>query len=191
MHMEVLLYGQCEFDLSNFCIYLLYLHALIERDRVHAFARPLPSDNTAKRNSCGGGIHKKSKKITQNAVPLFPTIPPCACGAKRVFEFQLLPSLLHVLNVDSSSSLETCTSKKSQEIDETIDITSTGGMNWGAIAIFCCPESCDKGRDEFAIVQQSVDESPLKARGGVCGSTSVSGSGESSAYSGEESMGDL
>ena len=55
--------------------------------------------------------------------------------------------MLHVLDVDSSTS----------EVDESMDLNSIGGMNWGSIAIFSCPNSCDKSREEVCIVQKDYD----------------------------------
>lgn len=37
-----------------------------------------------------------------------------------------------------------------------------GGMDWGALAIYSCPASCDMSREEYVVVQKSVDGSPEK-----------------------------
>lgn len=87
-------------------------------------------------------------------------MPPCsACGAPRVFEFQLVPPLLHVLQVDKYT-------KTDNNKSNTGDLASAyqqGGMDWGNIAVYtcsnpaCCPETAV---EEFCVVQDSVDERP-------------------------------
>jgi hypothetical protein len=81
-----------------------------------------------------------------------PVIPACRCGSPRVFELQILPSLLHVLEVDKAAtgtdlgSLYNC------------------GMNWGNLCVYSCPRSCSESDSEFVVVQESVDEKPAEAR---------------------------
>lgn len=141
--------------------------------------RPLPC-NSKSHNAKGGKHqlhlrHQKSKRNSHDkankhrhtaftAASSFPTIPPCTCGAQRVFEFQLLPSVLHVLDVDSSQP-STQPRSSAVDTDEMVDLASIGGMNWGSIAVYSCPESCDKSREEFLIVQESADDAPLCKRG--------------------------
>eukprot|EP00986_Skeletonema_menzelii_P018552 scaffold26656_cov149-Skeletonema_menzelii.AAC.17 len=105
---------------------------------------PLPPVTDGKRK------HQKAKKNTKGITAPFPSIPSCACGSERVFEFQLLPCLLHVLDVDSVRS-------NSDDGKDITDLTSIGGMNWGSIAVYSCPESCDESREEFLIVQYEDD----------------------------------
>jgi len=103
--------------------------------------------------------HKSNNKQKKNNKPHkapFPEIPNCSCGAKRLFEFQILPSLLHVLNVDSYA---TQGSKDNMDVD---DLISTGGMDWGCIAVYSCSESCQQSREEFMIVQQAIGDEPIK-----------------------------
>ncbi|XP_023779633.1 programmed cell death protein 2 [Cyanistes caeruleus] len=47
-------------------------------------------------------------------------IPNCVCGAKRIFEFQIMPQLLNHLQVDS--------------LGESID--------WGTLVVYTCADSC-------------------------------------------------
>ena len=96
-----------------------------------------------------------------------PAVPPCACGAHRVFEFQLLPSLLHVLDVDAHAS-----SNVQAEYDDLPDLIAGGGMNWEALAVYSCPASCDKSREEFVMVQRAERAVPPK---NTLGSTEHSG----------------
>jgi hypothetical protein len=51
------------------------------------------------------------------------------------------------LDVDSS------TSTPEVDVDESTDINSVGGMNWGSIAVYSCPNSCDESREEVCVVQ--------------------------------------
>lgn len=83
-----------------------------------------------------------------------PPIPPCACGAQRVFEAQLLPSILHVLDVDKYA--------EKGDGSTTTGLAAayeTGGMNWGNVAIYSCPAACSN-EDEYVVVQDSMDERP-------------------------------
>ncbi|XP_053829508.1 programmed cell death protein 2 isoform X2 [Vidua macroura] len=52
-------------------------------------------------------------------------IPNCICGAKRIFEFQIMPQLLNHLQVDS--------------LGESID--------WGTLVVYTCAESCSGGSE--------------------------------------------
>ncbi len=79
-------------------------------------------------------------------------IPACRCGAPRVFELQILPSLLHVLEVDKASTGTDLGSLYSH------------GMNWGNLCVYSCPHSCPESDSEFVVVQESVDEKPAEAR---------------------------
>ena len=103
-------------------------------------------------------IHKsnqQSKKVYFTP----PVVPNCDCGAERVFEFQILPSVLHVLDVDRYAS-----GGHKQKSDGLIELISSGGMNWGVIAVYSCPESCDKSREEFIIVQDAVSATPIRMK---------------------------
>jgi len=101
-------------------------------------------------------LPKRKDKQKKMAVALEQPIPPCPCGAPRVFEMQLLPSLLHVLKVDEYGS---------EDVDDGMDARSLavwqqGGMNWGNIAIYSCSQGCGSEQGGFAVVQKSVDELP-------------------------------
>ncbi|XP_062375378.1 programmed cell death protein 2 [Sardina pilchardus] len=70
-------------------------------------------------------------------------IPKCPCGAKRIFEFQIMPQLLINLKVDST--------------DASID--------WGTLLVYTCADSCQQGNKyvpEFIWKQDfSMDQLPV------------------------------
>ncbi len=96
------------------------------------------------------------------------SIPKCSCGAERIFECQLLPSLLHVLEVDKyvRSNFDAATSSDKKDDDMTAldvkDAFERGGMNWGSIAIYTCSQDCETSQEEYVIVQDSLDGKPQK-----------------------------
>eukprot|EP00062_Callorhinchus_milii_P009737 gi/632953986/ref/XP_007892720.1/ PREDICTED: programmed cell death protein 2 [Callorhinchus milii] len=63
--------------------------------------------------------------VSGENIPKDTDIPNCSCGAKRIFEFQIMPQLLYYLKVDS--------------LGESID--------WGTLAVYTCEESCDHGNE--------------------------------------------
>jgi len=114
-----------------------------------------------KKNSRG----KKKKSNSQTTTSLLPEIPPCVCGARRAFEFQLMPSILHVLNVDEHVNKTYIPSSTLEDSNQVSTQNSRGanvniGMNWGAISVYSCVNSCDQSREEFLVLQASVDDIP-------------------------------
>jgi hypothetical protein len=90
-------------------------------------------------------------------------IPPCACGAVRVFETQVLSSLLHVLEVDKhaqSTNVDGSTAASASGLGAAYE---HGGMNWGSIAVYSCPNVC-AADEEYVVVQDSIDERPSQPR---------------------------
>lgn len=88
-------------------------------------------------------------------------IPNCSCGAPREFECQLMPSLLHVLDVDKYA--DNYSAGKNNSIE---DLMNSGGMNWGVVAIYtCCDSMCGSPENDFVVVQGSVDGNPEKRQG--------------------------
>jgi Programmed cell death protein 2, C-terminal putative domain len=58
-----------------------------------------------------------------------PAAPPaCVCGARRVFEMQLMPSCLHYLDVDKATPAE----------------QTEAGMNWSTVAVYTCENDCEE-----------------------------------------------
>lgn len=64
----------------------------------------------------------------------------------------MLPSLLHVLEVDKAG------------LGDDLGSLYNNGMNWGNICIYSCPKSCNQSDSEFVVVQESVDEKPAELR---------------------------
>ncbi|XP_048794128.1 programmed cell death protein 2 isoform X1 [Lagopus muta] len=81
--------------------------------------------------------------VSGENIPEEKDIPNCLCGAKRVFEFQVMPQLLNHLKVDS--------------LGESID--------WGTLVVYTCAENCsaeNKYAEEFIWKQDfSVDSTEL------------------------------
>jgi Programmed cell death protein 2, C-terminal putative domain len=88
-----------------------------------------------------------------------------------------MPSLLHVLEVDKYATMQKKQPQQhqhDQKEDTLEDIMSAdyGGMNWGVIAVYTCPSCCSSSsssssrmiREDFLVVQASIDEVPCKKR---------------------------
>ncbi|XP_059179842.1 programmed cell death protein 2 [Centropristis striata] len=68
--------------------------------------------------------------VSSQHIPSDQDIPPCICGTKRTFEFQVMPQLLNSLSVDSTGA----------------------SIDWGTLAVYTCSASCDHNdqyRPEF------------------------------------------
>ncbi|XP_033847630.1 programmed cell death protein 2 [Periophthalmus magnuspinnatus] len=63
--------------------------------------------------------------VSAKHIPSDDDIPPCSCGSKRVFEFQVMPQLLNNLCVDSTGA----------------------SIDWGTVAVFTCSLSCSREAD--------------------------------------------
>lgn len=79
-------------------------------------------------------------------------IPSCKhCSTRLVFEFQVLPSLLHILCVDKYVDTSKGLALMYQE----------GEMNWGNIAVYTCPNDCiPTDNEEYCVIQDSIDSLP-------------------------------
>lgn len=102
--------------------------------------------------------------------PPFPHVKPCSCGRERIFEFEVLPSVLFALNVDihakaypqSSSQGSSIYSAEFSQDGGMEQKMNGGGMDWGALAVYSCPDCCDESREEFVVAQSSVDGTPTR-----------------------------
>ncbi|NWX44329.1 PDCD2 protein, partial [Steatornis caripensis] len=63
--------------------------------------------------------------VSGENIPEEKDIPNCVCGAKRIFEFQVMPQLLNHLQVDS--------------LGESID--------WGTLVVYTCADNCGEGNE--------------------------------------------
>jgi len=106
-------------------------------------------------------IGKKGRRSRDTKFPNN-DIPQCVCGSKRTFEFQLMPSILHLLDVDSYCE-ESTSDSTSLNIEDVLS-KNKGGMNWGVIAVYSCSNSCFESTEEFVIVQESADANPVKKK---------------------------
>ncbi|XP_068795179.1 programmed cell death protein 2 isoform X1 [Struthio camelus] len=61
--------------------------------------------------------------VSGENIPEEKDVPNCSCGAKRIFEFQIMPQLLNHLKVDS--------------LGESID--------WGTLVVYTCADNCNEG----------------------------------------------
>ncbi|XP_034381610.1 programmed cell death protein 2 [Cyclopterus lumpus] len=82
--------------------------------------------------------------VSFQQIPCDQDIPACTCGAKRTFEFQVMPQLLNSLCVDSTAA----------------------SIDWGTLAVYTCSASCnhdDQYRPEFIWKQDfSSDHTQMK-----------------------------
>ncbi|XP_077419585.1 programmed cell death protein 2 [Vanacampus margaritifer] len=85
--------------------------------------------------------------VSSQHIPSVIDIPACTCGAKRTFEFQVMPQLLNSLRVDSTGA----------------------SIDWGTLAIYTCSVSCNQGdqychefiwKQDFSTDQQSQIKQP-------------------------------
>ena len=68
-------------------------------------------------------------------------VPKCACGARRVFECQLLPTLINYLCVPASCTRADVTQDSIEDLD------------WDAVLVYSCPDGCDASSEEFVFVR--------------------------------------
>jgi Programmed cell death protein 2, C-terminal putative domain len=112
-----------------------------------------------------GGHRSSSRHATKGTIPIPKAhelygyeqpIPACThCGTKLQLELQLVSSLLHVLKVDDYALPR-----------DDITVNNFGGMDWGNIAVYICPNH-DHHRsdsieeqpysDAYCILQDSID----------------------------------
>ncbi|XP_053720590.1 programmed cell death protein 2 isoform X2 [Synchiropus splendidus] len=85
--------------------------------------------------------------VSSQLIPSEQDIPPCTCGARRTFEFQVMPQLLNSLRVDSTGA----------------------SVDWGTLAVFTCADSCNHDdqyctefiwKQDFSSDQHSLNKKP-------------------------------
>jgi len=103
-------------------------------------------------------VKPSKKKSKSKTITVEKSIPHCNCGAPRVFEMQVLPSILHVLEVDKYATGD-------GSIRSGLDAAyAEGGMDFGNIAIYSCSAACSSAEEEYVVVQDSLDDRPTQPR---------------------------
>ena len=112
-----------------------------------------------------------------------PSIPPCTrCGGKRVFELQLVPSLISVLRPEAITTTGKPAPKKSAKLteeerrkeltriakglkgDSTDEKAEVAEMEWGNVLVFGCEADCVGFSEEYVAVEW---EAQLSQQGGA------------------------
>jgi len=96
---------------------------------------------------------------------------PCEhCGAPRAFEFQIMPQLIHYLQVDRQTSLAKAPGNADEDIEDAAEKsvftnTSDEDLDWGTIDIYTCTRSCTAANSSYVqetvLVQAPVEIKPL------------------------------
>lgn len=90
---------------------------------------------------------------SHNESQIYP--PKCSgCNESRVFEMQLMPTILEFL-------VDVIPKKKSNECDtknDNLTIDDYEEIYFGVVTIWSCPNSCQQSYEEVAIVQSPLDE---------------------------------
>lgn len=96
------------------------------------------------------------------------SLPPCpVCKSRRIFECQLMPNLINVLQVPEAGSRakkKPSDEERRKEVEQILK-ESSGGMEWGTSMIFSCEKDCCVSdgesvqscwREEVVLVQWDV-----------------------------------
>jgi hypothetical protein len=135
-----------------FCLLPGRVNSLVDR-----FCRPFATAEPSGKQKSKPSKAPVKKGVAQD-------IPPCTCGAPRVFEFQLLPSVLHVLEVDQHA-VHPAASDNNTPATSLEAAYAQSGMNFGNIAVYTCSKTCGVATEEYVVIQDSVDEAPVQRRG--------------------------
>ncbi|KAF9522690.1 programmed cell death protein 2 [Crepidotus variabilis] len=122
-------------------------------------------------------VTKAVFKVTTTQKRMFnpSAVAPCSqCGAARVFECQLMPNLINILQVNpvggkSEGEEKITDEERRKEVEKVLkgggDLTEKRGMEWGTCMIFSCGQDCsisglkgekDVWREEIVYVQWDV-----------------------------------
>ena len=125
-------------------------------------------------------VSYESKQILRyiyNGNPLFCTLissvpmnTPCCenCGLSRVYEMQLMPALISLINQNSKNNqtIDKCVNNETSSVSE-LSICNQfneflkildDGIDFGVVLIYCCPNSCvSNNQREYAFVQPPAD----------------------------------
>jgi len=78
------------------------------------------------------------------------TVPFCShCGSRRVFEYQLMPNLINILESSSDTEGEDSTTTDENRKETLRQLLKGGpdgrGMEWGTVLVFSCEKDCCQG----------------------------------------------
>lgn len=96
------------------------MHETPDTEVFHTFKQRISAEPHQVLRYCRGG---SPLWVSSEHVPAEGDVPPCPCGSRRVFEFQVMPQLLNHLRVDSPEA----------------------SIDWGTLAVYTCETSCDQG----------------------------------------------
>mmetsp|Transcript_24514 Transcript_24514/g.36060 ORF Transcript_24514/g.36060 Transcript_24514/m.36060 type:complete len:433 (+) Transcript_24514:51-1349(+) len=103
------------------------------------------------------------------------SVPVCErCGAARTFEFQVMPQLLHFLNIDHNTRLKSKSKEKEEQegdkaaalaSEEAFENTTREDIDWGSLDVFTCSMSCTlDDPNPYAIEYVWKQPSPMKVK---------------------------
>lgn len=100
-----------------------------------------PSENSTSSSSCSEASSYSPKAA----------VPPCGgCGSARVFECQLMPNAIRYINVATGGTAIPNATSSSSTTDGVM------GLDFGVVALYSCPISCEGSIHEYAVVLPSL-----------------------------------